>query len=113
MGASFTVWIVAALAWIAANLPFLFDRVLFARKRPSGYKGFGWRFLELLVSYLVVGGFAFLLEKGAHGSVYPKNWQFYTATFCLFLVFAFPGFIYCYLWRNNRRRAVEMPHGQE
>ena len=113
MTGSATIWIVVGLACVAANLPFLFERVLFVWSPPSGRKGFGWRFLELLVFYLVVGGFAFLLEKNAYGVVYPKNWQFYAATFCLFIVFAFPGFVYCYLWRGNRRRAVEAPRGQE
>ncbi|MCL2161819.1 MAG: DUF2818 family protein [Betaproteobacteria bacterium] len=110
-----TVWIVVGLACVAANLPFLFERVLFIWLHPSGRKGFGWRFLELLALYLVVGGLAFLLENNAHGAVYPKGWQFYAATFCLFLVFAFPGFVHCYLWRGNRRRhaVVEIPHDQE
>lgn len=113
MKGSFTVWVVVWLALITANLPFLFDRFLLVWKLSSGRKGFGWHFLELLVFYFVVGGFAFVLETNAYGSIYPKNWQFYAATFCLFLVFAFPGFIYCYLWRNNRRRAVETGGGQK
>ncbi|MDR2015898.1 MAG: DUF2818 family protein [Azoarcus sp.] len=113
MKGSATVWIVVGLALVAANLPFLFERVMFVWPHPSGRKAFGWRFLELLVLYLVVGGAAFLLEKSAYGSVYPKNWQFYVAMLCLFFVFAFPGFIYRHLWRNNRRRTVEMPRCQE
>jgi len=113
MNSSAVVWVVIGLACVAANLPFLFERVLFVWSRPAGSKGLGWRLLELLVFYLVVGGFAFLLEKNAYGSIYPKNWQFYAATLCLFLVFAFPGFVYCHLWRHNRRRVVETPRGQE
>ena len=109
-----TAWIVVALACVAANLPFLFDRVLFVWSPPLGRKGFGWRFLELLLFYLVIGGFAFLLEKNAYGTVYPKNWQFYVAMLCLFIVFAFPGFVYCHLWRGNRRRrtVAETAHGE-
>jgi len=106
------IGVVVGLAFVAANLPFLFERVLFVWRPSSGRKEFGWRFLELLVFYLVVGGFAFLLEKNAYGSVYPKNWQFYAATLCLFFVFAFPGFVYRHLWRGNRRRAVGTPRGQ-
>lgn len=113
MTGSATAWIVIGLAFVAANLPFLFERVLFVWTRPSGRKRFGWRLLELLVFYLAVGGFAFLLEKNAYGSIYPKNWQFYAATLCLFLVFAFPGFVYCSLWRGNRRRAAEAPRDKE
>jgi hypothetical protein len=113
MKESATVWIVVGLALVAANLPFLFERVMFMWSHPSGRKAFGWRFLELLVLYLVVGGFAFLLESNAFGVIYPKNWQFYAATLCLFLVFAFPGFVYRHLWRGNRRRTVKVPLGQE
>jgi hypothetical protein len=113
MQSSITVWIVVGLSLVAANLPFLFERVMFIWSPSSGHKAFGWRLLELLALYLVIGGFAFLLEKNAYGSIYVKNWQFYAATLCLFLVFAFPGFVFRHLWRSNRRRAVETPLGQE
>ncbi|MDR2207930.1 MAG: DUF2818 family protein [Azoarcus sp.] len=99
-----TAGIVVGLALVAANLPFLFERVMFVWSPPSGRKAFGWRLLELLALYLVIGGFAFMLEKNAYGSIYAQNWQFYAATFCLFLVFAFPGFVCRYLWRSNRRQ---------
>ena len=107
MTGSATVWIVVCLAFVAANLPFLFDRVLFVWIPSSGRKGFGWRFLELLLFYLIIGVLALLLEKGAYGAVYPQGWQFYAATLCMFIVFAFPGFVYCHLWRH--RRVVETP----
>jgi hypothetical protein len=113
MNTAATVWIVVGLALVGANLPFLFERVMLVWAHPSGRKAFGWRLLELLALYFIVGGFAFLLEKGAHGSVYPKNWQFYVAALCMFLVFAFPGFVYRHLWRGNRRRTVETPHARE
>jgi hypothetical protein len=104
MTGSVVIWIVVGLAFVAANLPFLY---------PPGRKGFGWRLLGVFALYLVVGGLSFLLEKNAYASIYTKGWQFYVATFCMFLVFAFPGFVYCYLWRGNRRRVAETPHGQE
>ena len=34
------------------------------------------------------------------GPVYRQRWEFYAVTVCLFLVFAYPGFIYRYLWRR-------------
>jgi len=112
---SVKVLIVVGLYFIVANLPFLFDRVLFIWSRPSGRKGAGWQFLELLLFYLVFCGFASLLEMRDFGiaSVYQKNWQFYVAMLCLFFVFAFPGFVYCHLWRGNRRRAMGSPREQE
>jgi hypothetical protein len=99
------VWIVLGLALTAANLPFLFERVLFVRRPAAGRKAFGWRLLELFLLYMAVGLFAAMLERGAYGSVYPQGWAFYVTTACLFLVFAFPGFVYRYLWRTRRHGA--------
>ncbi|MDR1423828.1 MAG: DUF2818 family protein [Azoarcus sp.] len=96
------VWVVLGLAFIAANLPFLFERVLFVLPSPGG-KAFGWRVLELVLLWLIVGIFAAVLEQGAYGVVYRQGWEFYVATLCLFVVFAFPGFIHRYLWRGRRR----------
>ncbi|MDR2092425.1 MAG: DUF2818 family protein [Azoarcus sp.] len=107
MTENLSVWIVLGLAFVAANLPFLFERVLFVRRTASGHKAFGWRLLELLLLYLAVGLFAAMLERSAYGSVYPQGWAFYVTTACLFLVFAFPGFVYRYLWRIHRCGAKE------
>jgi hypothetical protein len=86
------------LALVAANLPFLTERVLFVLRRPvkSGW----WRVAELLVAYLLVGIVARVLEARA-GPIYAQNWEFYAITGCLFLVLAFPGFVYRYLWKHH------------
>jgi hypothetical protein len=101
MAGEATVWVILGLAFVAANLPFLFERVLFVirPRSASGQKAFGWRLLEWVLLYLVLGVFAAVLEQGAYGAVYPQGWAFYVTTLCLFAVFAFPGFIYRYLWR--------------
>ncbi|MDR1661346.1 MAG: DUF2818 family protein [Azoarcus sp.] len=99
------VWVVLGLAFVAANLPFLFERVLFVHRPAAGRKAFGWRLLEVFLLYIAVGVFAALLEQGAYGSIYPQGWEFYVTTSSLFLVFAFPGFVYRYLWRARRRDA--------
>jgi hypothetical protein len=100
------VYILLGLAFVAANLPFLFERILFVRAPAAGNKGLGWRVLELLLLYFVVGGLAHLLEGRAHGSAYAQNWEFYATTLCLFVVFAYPGFVYRYLWQGNKRKAA-------
>lgn len=92
------VWSVLGLAFVLANLPFLF---------ASENKAFGWRFLALVLLYFAIGIYAAVLEWNAYGSVYRQGWEFYVTTFCLFLVFAFPGFVYRTLWHNKRRRAEE------
>jgi hypothetical protein len=33
------------------------------------------------------------------GQLAPQDWEFYAVTRCLFLVFAFPGFVYKVLWK--------------
>ena len=92
-------WLLLAIALIAANLPFVTEKLFFYKPFPSG-KPLGWRLLELALLYFVVGGLAFLLEQKS-GEAHRQNWEFYAITASLFLVFAFPGFIYRYLWRRK------------
>ena len=97
------MFLLLAIVFTMANLPFVFDRILFV-VRPGGgrAKGFGWRLLELVLLYLIAGLLAVWLEAGAHGAVYEQGWAFYVTTFCMFVVFAFPGFTYRYLWHGSR-----------
>ena len=46
----------------------------------------------------IAGGLA---ESRLHGAPYPQSWEFYVIGICLFLVAAFPGFIYRYMWRKD------------
>jgi hypothetical protein len=95
--------IVILLALVGANLPFL-NQQLFAvvpLGRGTGFVKPVWlRLLELLVFYFVVGGLAYLLES-AIGNVFPHGWEFYAITGCLFLVFAFPGYVFRYLYKRR------------
>ena len=100
MNSSFSTTALLLVALVAANLPFLVERVLFAIKPKSGAKNFGWRLLELIVLYFVVGGVAYLLES-RQGGVHAQNWEFYAVAASLFVVFAYPGFVYRYLWRHR------------
>ena len=88
------------LALLAANLPFLLTRTFFIFSNGTGRKAFGWRLLELTILYFAVGGIALAIES-RQGTIYPQSWEFYAITYFLFLVFAFPGFVYCYLWRRT------------
>ena len=59
------------------------------------------RFVELALLYgacLLLGRLA---ESRLHGAPYPQSWEFYVIGICLFLVAAFPGFIYRYMWRKD------------
>lgn len=58
------------------------------------------RLLELIILYFIVGAIAFVLESAA-GNRFPQGWEFYAINACLFLVLAFPGFVYRYLKRDH------------
>ena len=100
MGQTVSVWIVLLLAVVAANLPFLTERVLLVGPR-RGSKNLAWRLLELLLMFALLLGLGFALE-GRIGQRQPQGWEFYAIALCLFLTLAFPGFVWRYLRRHHR-----------
>ena len=97
---NFSTTLLLILAFIAANLPFLVGRIFFVVQPKTGAKNVAWRLLELVVLFFVVGGIALLLE-GKLGDIHKQNWEFYAVNAALFVVFAYPGFVYRYLWRRR------------
>lgn len=97
---NFSTTLLLILAFIAANLPFLAERIFFVIRPRAGSKNFAWRLLELIVMFSVVGGIALLLESRG-GDVHKQSWEFYAVNAALFVVFAYPGFVYRYLWRRR------------
>lgn len=85
-------WGFLAIALLLANLPWLSQRcfLVFQCEKKSAWL----RLLEWFVLYFLVGGLALLLEQRATGNIHVQDWEFYTVTLSLFMVFAFPGFIY-------------------
>jgi hypothetical protein len=94
------VYILLFVAILAANLPFIVERI--GGVVAVAHKRFFWRLVEFLLLYLLVGLFARLIES-RQMPVHDQHWQFYVTTFALFLVFAFPGFVYRYFWRQRSR----------
>jgi hypothetical protein len=94
-----SVWLVLVLAFCGANLPFLTQRLLGVVPIAGG-KNLAMRLGELVLMYFIVGGAGLLLEQRA-GQVVPQGWEFYAVTGALFLTFAFPGFVYRYLYKNR------------
>ena len=86
------------VALLAASLPFFTER-FFGLIQLNSKKSVWLRLLELLILYFVVGALGFLLESNA-GNRFPQGWEFYAITACLFIVFAFPGFVYRYLRKS-------------
>lgn len=99
MGSSAAVWLVLLIALIAANLPFVNER-LFVVGPGMSPKAIGWRLLELVVLWGLTLAIGFGLEARA-GQIQPQGWEFYAALGFTFLTFAFPGFVWRYLRRGR------------
>lgn len=99
MASDAAVWLVILAAVVAANLPFLTQR-LFLAVRLAGGKTLAWRLLELLVYYALVGLLGLLLERNL-GRIAPQGWEFYAVTASLFVTLAFPGFVWRYLLKHR------------
>lgn len=104
MNVSTLNWFVIVLAVFAANLPFVNQQVfgIIALNKSAAYIKPIWvRLIELLVLYFIVGGVAHMLESRV-GNAFVQTWEFYAITGCLFLVFAYPGYVYRYLRKHTR-----------
>ena len=67
----------------------------------QGYiRRLGVRLAELVGWYFIVGGLGLALENRV-GQIAPQRWEFYAITGCLFLVAAYPGFVYRYLRKRH------------
>ena len=99
MSNTVSVWLVIVVAFLAANLPFANDRLLgvLPLRKP---KPLALRLAELVLLYGAAGALGLLLERRA-GQIAPQGWEFYAVTGALFITFAFPGFIWRYLWKHK------------
>ena len=95
------VWLVVVFALVAANLPFVNERLFVVGPRRRR-KTLAWRVLELLLLAALTYGFGAALEDRI-GQRQPQGWAFYAAGLCLFVTFAFPGFVWRYLRRGHPR----------
>ena len=82
------------VAFIAANLPWISERLFGVIELKTGSKSVWMAILEWFIMYLLIGMVALGIEKKFTSDVYSQGWEFYASTLCLFLVFALPGFIY-------------------
>ena len=101
MSQTASVWLVLLVALIAANLPFVNERLLALLPLRSRSKPLALRLAELVLLYFVAGGVGLLFERRV-GQIAPQGWEFYAVTGALFLVLAFPGFTWRYLLKHRR-----------
>lgn len=88
------------LALVLANVPWLTSRLFFVLPLKQSSKSVAWCMLELVVFYFLLGLLARYAEQATMGQVSPQKWEFYAITACMFLVLAFPGFIYRFFWKK-------------
>lgn len=92
MSAGNLTWLLIIVTVFLANVPWFYGRFLLFI-RPERKKV--WMcLLEWLILYFLAGFLALGVEKKMHGETHGQDWEFYAVTFFLFVVFAFPGFIY-------------------
>ena len=99
MNTSAQITALILLALVAANVPFLNQRVLLLGPQRLS-KPLVWRLAELVLLYFVVGGVGLVLENHA-GQIAPQGWEFYAVTGTMFVTLAFPGFVYRYLMHRK------------
>jgi Protein of unknown function (DUF2818) len=99
MGQTESVVLVILLSFLAANWPFITQRLFGVLKLAQG-KSLFVRLLELIALYFVVGGIGLLLEQRL-GQIAPQKWEFYAITATAFITFAFPGFVWRYLLKHS------------
>ena len=100
MNHALEVWLVLIAALIAANLPFVNERLFVVGPRRAPHKAFGWRLLELGLLFGAVLGLGIVLEMRI-GQRHTQGWEFYAAAVAMFITFAFPGFVWRYLRRGR------------
>lgn len=88
------------LAALAANLPFISSNIFFWWSPKTSLKPFYWALIELLVLYVLFGAAGLWLES-QYGPVHGQKWPFYATTIALFIVAAYPGFVFRYFWRKS------------
>ena len=86
------------IAVVLANAPFVTSRFFGVFSKPV--KTVWWRLGELVVFYAIFIAIGRGLEAYI-GRLHDQAWQFYAITFLVFLVLAYPGFVWRYLRRSR------------
>ena len=94
------VWILIVLAVAAANLPFVSERFFAVIAFKTRAAKPGWSVVvELSLLYVLIGLIGYGFET-ALVNPFPRGWEFYATTLCIFVVLGFPGFVYRYLLKK-------------
>ena len=93
-----SIILILLFSFIAANVPWLSERFFIIFTPPFGGKKKIWmRLVEWLSFAFLAVLFAWGLEQKTTGTIQAQDWEFYAIFMSLFVVFAFPSFIYRHL----------------
>ncbi len=98
-------WFMGKLALAMAVVAALLAAPGWLNRGHPVQKSFLTRLLEALAFYGLVGTLGLAFEANM-GNMFRQTWEFYAVTLSLFLVLAYPGFVYRYLLRHRKRRAA-------
>lgn len=104
------VWVLLVTAIVFANIPWILTNRLFIVKPLKADKTIWLGAVEWFAYFILLGALSFLLEYTAMGNIASQEWEFYIVNLFLFMIFAFPGFIYrynlkMYLDKRQKNRA--------
>jgi hypothetical protein len=92
------IWGYLLLCFVLATLPWVGNR-LFLLKRLA-HKNFVIRLLEWMVYAALALMAGWGLEWQLTGEIKSQDWEFYVSTLFMFIIMAFPGFI----WYQQRKK---------
>ena len=97
---SATIGMVLFVGFVLASLPMMGERSFFSIPLFKSNKKVWLRMVEFLLTYAgwIAIGKAFEAQAG---QVAKQGWEFYAVTFLLFVIAAFPAFVWRYLWRRT------------
>lgn len=99
--AAAVVWLVSG--FVLANWPFFTEKKFFLF--GLGFKTMGFRIVELSVGFALLLAIGFGLEASI-GRLQTQTWNFYAISLCVFLLMAYPGFVWRYLRRGRVGRTT-------
>ncbi|MDO5667844.1 MAG: DUF2818 family protein [Alcaligenaceae bacterium] len=90
-------------AFVASLILFALPVLTVSKQVPV--KIFAVRIFELLGFFFFVGGIGFVIE-GFYANAHSQQWQFYAIALCLYIVLAYPGFVFRHLYKNRYNRQL-------
>ena len=94
------IGVVLLAGFVLASLPMMGERGFFSIPVLKFNKTPWLRIVEFVLAYAICVAIGKFFEAQA-GQVAKQGWEFYAVTLLLFVIAAFPAFVWRYLWRRT------------